>query len=97
MAIVDPNQIEKLKQEQATIQEVPGGFKGPHLPHVYDNRSECWRENILEAERKRLAAEGRDINGQTKDQIADFQRRRKVQLETKRKAELAAEMASQNK
>jgi len=97
MPIVDPKEIERIQEEQATIKEVPGGYKGPYLPHVYDSRSECWRENIKEAERRRLEKDGRDINGQTADQRKAFEIKKKKSEEIKRKAEVAAEMVAQNR
>ena len=97
MPIVTADQIEKMKKEQATIKRVLGGFQGPWLPHVYDNRTECWKENIAEVERLRLAKDGKNGQMQTPEQVKAFEARKKVSEDRKRKAELAAEMAFQNK
>lgn len=97
MPVVAPEQIAKMKEEQNTIREVLGGYQGPYLPHVYDNRTECLRANILEAERLRLAKEGKNIHAQTPAQVKAFEARRKEVMDKKRKAELATEMLNQAK
>lgn len=97
MPIVAPEQIEKLKVASNTIEQVVGGYKGPYLPHVYDNRSEALRENCLEADRLRLAKVGKNINGQTPEQVKAYEARKKVALDKKAKAEMAAEVYAQNK
>lgn len=97
MPIVPTEQIAKMKEEQNTIQEVLGGYKGPYLPHVYDNRSECLRANVQEAERQRLAKEGKNIHAQTPEQEKAFKLRQKEAMDKKRKAELATEMLAQAK
>jgi len=97
MPIVPVEEIKKMKTSQNTIEEVLGGFKGQFLPHVYDNRSEALRANILEAERIRLAREGKNINMQTPEQVKAYEARKKVSTEKKLKAEMAAEIALQNK
>lgn len=97
MPIVAPEQLKKMEQDQFTIKKVLGGWKGPLLEHVYDDRSECWRENIAEAERRRLERDGKNIHMQTPSQVKAFQIKQREQLEKKKRAELAAEMANQNK
>jgi len=97
MPIVDPKEIEKIIVAKNTIEEVPGGFKGNYLPHVYDNRSEALRENVLEADRIRLSKEGKNIHGQTPEQVKAYESRKKVALDKKAKAEMAAEIAVQNR
>src|SRR3990167_10378133 len=97
MPIVTPEQIAKIKEEGNTIKKVPGGFMGNYLPHVYDNRSEALRVNVLEADRLRLAKEGRNINMQTPEQVKAYEARKKISDKKKLKAEMAAEIAVQNK
>ena|SRR3990167_1445130 len=97
MPIVKPDEIEKLKTERNTIREVLGGFQGPYLPHVYDNRSEALRENCLEADRQRLAKEGKNINMQTPAQEKAYAVRKEESEKRKQKAAYAAEMMLQNK
>ena len=97
MPIVDPKEIERIKIDQNTIKAVLGGFQGPYLPHVYDNRTEAWKENIAEAERQRLAKVGKNIHMQTPEQVKAFEARKKESEERKKKAAYAAEMIVQNK
>ena len=97
MPIVAPEQLEKLKEDANTIKEVLGGYKGPYLPHVYDNRQEALRENIKEAERLRLKAKGLNMHAQTPEQVKAFEARKKETTALKQRAALAGEMANQNK
>ena len=73
------------------------GYKGPWLPDWYDNYTEMLREN-QKARRIALNTEaGLNEHAQTKEQADAFKKRQKLAEDRKRKAELAAEMAFQNK
>ena len=71
------------------------GWKGPWLPDWYDNYTECLKDNQTELRRKQLARDGRNEQGQTKEQEKEFKHRQAVQLQRKQKAE-AALLASQD-
>lgn len=98
MAKVDPKVLEEMEVEQATIVEVkPGIFKGPWLPSLYDNRSECWRDNIAERNRKVNEEQGLNKWGQTPDQEKALKERVKVAEKIKEKAKIAEQMVLQAK
>lgn len=75
----------------------PLAYKGPHLPDWYDNYNEMLKENQWAKRKQDYAREGKNEHGQTPEQEKEFKKRQAVQLERKKKAELAAEIAVQNK
>ena len=91
--------IEKMKVEQATIvEDPPGVFWSTFFPNdKYDDRKEAWYAAINKRQTSLLEKNGRNVQGQTPDQVKAFEARKKVQEEKKRKAEMAAEMALQNR
>ncbi len=99
MARLNDEDIKKMKVEQATIiQDPPGVFWSTFFPdEKYDNPKEAWYSAIRKREASLLKSQGRNINGQTPEQVKAFEEKKRVQEERKRKAELAAEMAYQNK
>ena len=99
MAKLSKEDIDKMTVEQATIiEDPPGVFSSTYFPdEKYDDRREAWYNAIKKRSDAALALEGRNIHGQTPEQVRAFEARKKVQEERKRKAELAAEMALQYK
>ena len=100
MAQIDPKEFEKLEKSQPGIERrtVNGFtyFKGPWLENWFDDYTEMLREN---QKAKRIAdhkKNGLNEDGQTPEQARDFEKRKKLALEKKKKAEIAAEMALQN-
>lgn len=72
-------------------------WKGPWLPHWYDNYMEALRENQNEHRIQEHKKIGLNEQGQTKEQEVQFKRDQQLAKDKQRKAELAAEMAFQNK
>lgn len=101
MAKVDIKDLEVLEKQGVEVKtDKQGnilGFKGPWLPDWYDDRMEMMRENQRELNRIRCEKLGLNEHGQTKEQQKAFEKRKAVAEEKKRKAELAAEIAVQNK
>lgn len=94
---VDPSVLEKLEKEESTIKEIkPGIFQGPWLPYLYDNRSECWRENIAERNRQLTEKAGLNRWGQTPEQQKTMSERVKKSTEIKEKAAVAEQMLKNN-
>ena len=99
---IDPKVLE-IEAMQGTIeikynaQGQPIGWKGPWLPDWYDNYQECLKENQWAKRKLDYSKEGKNEHGQTPEQEKEFKKRQAVQLDRKRKAELAAEMSAQNK
>ena len=91
--------IKKMKVQTATIiEDPPGVFYSTFFPQdKYDDKKEAWYQAIEKREKMKLEANGLNIHGQTPKQVKEFESRKRVQEEKKRKAELAAEMAYQNK
>jgi len=97
MAKVNKEDIDRYKVEMAQIREYPengsGFFKGPWLDDVYDNRSECWRDNIAAKRNKDRAEAGQNEQGQTPEQEKDFRKRLQRAKEVERAGEIAREQA----
>jgi len=75
----------------------PLAYKGPFLDFWYDNYTECLRENSAENRRQVHKAFGLNEMAQTPEQEKAFKKKLAVAAQKKEKAELAAEMALQNK
>lgn len=93
---------EMIKKQGRGIErmQLPDGrimCKGPWLNVWYDDYTECLRENT-KIRRLKLAHE-RGLNGQfqTPEQEASFKARMAESKKKKERAEIAAEMATQNK
>lgn len=93
MAEIDPKQVEILERGRGVTQVLGddgkplGIFRGPWLDKYYDSYTECLFKNI---EAKRIAdnlKQGLNEHGQTKEQELDFQRRKKLADEKKKRAE----------
>lgn len=99
MGRLSEEDIQKMQVQTATVTEDPPGvfWHNQYPQDKFDNRKEAWYNAITKNEAKRLEAAGLDNNGQTPTQKKVMEAKRKVQEERKRKAELAAEMASQNR
>lgn len=106
MALIDPEVLKKV-EEGTTIQEVRSadgklviGYKGRFCkypdgtPKVYDNFTECLRENSKQNRIDILKSEGKNEHGQTPDQVKEFLARQKRQLAVKEKADLALSAAA---
>lgn len=95
MAKVSQEEYDKMKIDSSRrIEEVaPGVFKGPWLPDLYDNRTECWRENMEFLEKKERREAGQNESGRTVEEEKVYQQKRKVQLEKKRQSELLEQAA----
>ena len=94
MAIVDPEMLKKIQHGSTIIQfKDPAGavlgYQGRFLKSVFDNYTECLRENAKEREQQEFKKLGLNQHGQTKEQAKAFEDRKKVQQAKKEKAELA--------
>ena len=74
-----------------------GYFKGPWSPRIFDNYTETLKINQDVLRIKMLKDKGLNQYGQTKEQENSMNERRKVTARKKEKAEMAAEIALQNK
>lgn len=102
MPQIDPEIVKQMRNTTYKIEAVQIGnmigFKGPWLPDAYfDSWSEALRENQKEKARLDQKKEGVNETWQTPEQEKAFEKKKKIQLDRQRKAELAATMASQNK
>lgn len=98
MAKVSQEELEKQKLKMATLEEVaPGYWKGPWLEDIYDNRTECWRDNQTELRNRKLKEQGLNEHGQTKEQQVKYQQRLKLAEQNREKAKILEEMMLQNK
>ena len=94
MPIVGPEILERIKQGTTIIHfKDPNGtvlgYQGRFLKSVFDNYTECLRENAKEREQQEFKKLGLNQHGQTKEQAKAFEDRKKVQQAKKEKAELA--------
>lgn len=90
---------EDLKRKKAELAQVVyneelGGWKGPWLPDYYDNRKECWRENIAFKRVQERKAAGQNEHGQTPEQEKAFKARLERAKLIKEKAEVAEQMVA---
>lgn len=101
MAKIDPKDLEFAAQQGIEMKKDNNGavigYKGPWLPHWYDNYTEMLRENQNELRIQRQTKAGLNAHAQTPEQAKEFEKRKKVAMVRKEKAEMAAEMAFQNK
>lgn len=102
MAMINKDVVEKMKNAVCKIKAVQiggtVGFVGPWLPdNYYDSFIECHTENQKELSRQEAKKAACNETWQTPQQEEAFNKRRKVQADRRKKAELAAEMATQNK
>ena len=94
MAKVDPEAL-KQAEEGTVILEVKTpdgrliGYKGRFIPDVYDNFTECLRENQNAHRIANLKKEGKNANAQTKEQEKAAEERKKLQQARKEKADVA--------
>lgn len=94
MGVIDPELLIQ-SQEGTIIKEIKDangmilGYKGRFLPHVYDNFTECLRENQNAHRIEVLKKQGLNQHGQDKQQEEEFKQRAKRQHEQKEKAEMA--------
>ena len=94
MSKIDPEMLDQIEAGRGieTKRDKEGNilaWKGPWLPDWFDNYTECLREN-QNARRVRLFKEaGLNEHGQTKEQQATFDKKRKVQLARKEASEAA--------
>lgn len=100
MAKINPEEMQEIEQgggiEIKTNQHGQTiGWKGRYLPDYFDNYTECLRLNQDARRVQLLAAEGKNDQGQTKEQQKAFTERQKIQKIRKEKAEDAL-LASQN-
>ena len=100
MAKVDEAQFRAMVKDDPRIErKVVNGFtyfKGPWLPEWYDNYIEMLKENQNARRIKILKDGGFNEHGQTPDQEKAFFKKKAVQDDRRKKAELAAEMVKQN-
>lgn len=100
MAEIDPKSFEKMEKADSGIQrKVVNGFtyfKGPWLEAWFDDYTEMLRRNQDEKRKQDHRKAGLNEFAQTPEQEKEFNKRKAVQAERKKKAELAAEMAIQN-
>lgn len=102
MSIIDPKLLKQIEigggiEIKRNLQGLPVAYKGPHLPDWYDNYMECLKDNQNENRKVMLAKEGKNFQMQTPEQEKAFNKRLALSKQRKEKAELAAEMALQNK
>lgn len=102
MSIIDPRLLKEMEmgggiEIKRNLQGIAVAYKGQFLPDWYDNYMECHRDNQNENRRLSLAKEGKNFHGQTPEQEKAFNKRLALAKQRKEKAELAAEMALQNK
>lgn len=101
MAMIDPKLVAQMKNTVCKIEAVPVGnmigFKGPWLDGVFESFSEALRENQKELARRQQKEMGLNETWQSPEEAKAFEKKKRVALERQKKAELAAEMALQNK
>lgn len=100
MAIIPEEQL-KQQEEMGTQyrRDSEGnvlGIKMRFLPDWYDNFTECLKDNQRQRQVLLWKQEGKNEQGQTPAQEADFKKRQKIAEQRKRQAELAVEMAEQS-
>lgn len=102
MAMIDKELVSKLQNTTQKIKAVQIGnmigFVGPWLPNNhYEGFQECLIANQQELARQDQKRLGLNDTWQNEEQAKAFEKRKKISAERKRKAELAGELASQNK
>lgn len=102
MPKIDPEELKQIERG-TIIQEIKNanglviGYKGRFLPDVYDNYTECLRENARASEVAELKKRGLNEHGQTKDQAEKFARRVMRSQQIKEKADVALAMTEKTK
>ena len=100
MSKVDESQFKLMEKNDPRIERknINGMtyFKGPWLPDWYDNYVEMLKENQSARRIKLQRDAGLNDQGQTPDQEKAFLKKKAVQEDRRKKAELAAEMVKQN-
>lgn len=100
MPKIDP-EILKQAQQGTVIQEYKDangmilGYKGRFCKDVFDNFTECLRENARAYEIQTLKAHGLNEHGQTKEQIQQFNKRMEISKKIKERADLALAAGTQ--
>lgn len=97
---ITEDQLANIKQNSGGIEvmQLPNGilaYKGPWIPDYFDNYTECLYANINHRRNEEARKRGLNEQFQTPAQQAEFEKRRKIQMELKRRAEIAAELAGQ--
>lgn len=97
---IDPKELDTaLKgtglQVKTNADGQPIAWKGPYSADWFDNYTECLRENQHARRTSLLAKEGKNAQGQTKDQEKEFNDRKRIQVIRKQKSE-AALLASES-
>lgn len=100
MGVIDPSVLERKMAgnqlvEVKNAQGVTIGWKGPFVESVYDNMTECLRDNQNARRIQEAKSRGLNEHGQTKEQEAEFKKKQKEQLARKERADMAL-AAAQN-
>ena len=100
MPKIDESQFKTMVRDDPRIErKIVNGFpyfKGPWLPDWYDNYVEMLRDNQNVRRIKLQKDMGLNEHAQTPEQEKAFFKKKAVQEDRRKKAELAAEMVKQN-
>lgn len=98
MSEVSQDALKLAQKEDHGIKEVnPGIWRGPWRKEMYDNYTECLKENQDTLRIRELKAEGLNSQGQTKEQEGDFNNRKAEATDKKERAAVLSEAALSNK